>query len=252
MANLSTVELVSLPETFGEYAEHGQKQGPIRNTDHRPPAFWDPVLKRNRAKRLQLFARLLEIGLLRPRLKGAAKHFLGIFFVNKRRKRQKRLVNWSFVSPGVNLCSLEAMDRIEVCLPEHMEEESPAWHSALERVSSSALGWVTSKSVSGVDTVLASGLSLSGSHLEGSLLEDHSEVDLSWCCLSVGFSWTPYFVQTTNESIMTRSLEPTGSRIMNDRALPATFAAGNRQKGATGSNHFVFVDNSGVFGVCRA
>ena len=51
---------------------------------------------------------------------------------------------------------------------------------------------------------------------------------------------------------MTRSLEPTGSRIMNDRASPATFAAGNRQEGATGSNHFVFVDNPGVFGVCKA
>ena len=53
-----------------------------------PDAYWDSVLKKNRAKRLQLFARLLEIGLLRPRLKGTAKCFLGIFFVNKKRKRR--------------------------------------------------------------------------------------------------------------------------------------------------------------------
>ena len=39
---------------------------------------------------------------------------------------------------------------------------------------------------------------------------------------------------------------------MNDRALPATFAAGNRQEGATGLNHFVFVDNLGIVGVCKA
>ena len=55
---------------------------------------------------------------------------------------------------------------------------------------------------------------------------------------------------TTNQSTKSRSLEPTGSRIMNDRASLAIFAAGNRQQGATGSNHF-FVDNLGVFGVCN-
>ena len=47
-----------------------------------PHAFWDPAVKRNRAKQLKLFARLLEIGLFRPRLKSTAKYFLGIFFVN--------------------------------------------------------------------------------------------------------------------------------------------------------------------------
>ena len=47
-----------------------------------PDGYWDPAVKRNRAKRLKLFARLLEIGLFRPRLKGTAKYFLGIFFVN--------------------------------------------------------------------------------------------------------------------------------------------------------------------------
>ena len=85
-----------------------------------PAAYWDPVLKRNRAKRMKLFARLLEIGLLRPRPKGTAEYFLGIFFVNKKGKKQKRLildariVNWAFVSPpGVSLCSSEGMARIE-------------------------------------------------------------------------------------------------------------------------------------------
>ena len=56
-----------------------------------PPAdaYWDPVVKKNRAKRLQLFTRLLDIGLLRPRLKGTAKHFLGIFFVDKKGKKDE-------------------------------------------------------------------------------------------------------------------------------------------------------------------
>ena len=39
---------------------------------------------------------------------------------------------------------------------------------------------------------------------------------------------------------------------MKDRASLVTFAAGNRQEGATGSNHFIFVDNLQVFGVCKA
>ena len=74
-----------------------------------------------------------------------------------------------------------------------------------------------------MDTVLASELSLSGSYLEESRLDDHSEVDLSWCCTPMGFSWSLYLVQASNESAMTRSLEPTESRIMNDRASLATF-----------------------------
>ena len=184
----------------------------IENTDRLPAAYWDPVLKRNRSKRLQLFARLLAIGLLRPRLNGAAKHFLGIFFVDKKGKKQKRLildariVNWSFVSPpGVSLCSSEAMGRIEVCLPAQAEEGSRAWHSALESIELSlGLGDIRDcfhryvlddefASCFVVDTVLASELSLSGSYLEGSLLDDHAEVAVLWCCLPVpGSSWCPF------------------------------------------------------------
>ena len=103
-------------------------------------AYWDPVLRKNRANRLQLFRRLLEIGLLRPRLEGTAKYFLGIF-VNRKGKHTERLildarvVNWAFVSPpSVNLCSSEAMARIGVSLPEHVEDGSPEWHSALENI----------------------------------------------------------------------------------------------------------------------
>ena len=76
------------------------------------------------------------MGLLRPRPKGTAKYVLGIFFVNKKGKKQKRVirtVNWEFVSPpGVSLCSSESTARIEVCLPDHVE--SPAWESALESI----------------------------------------------------------------------------------------------------------------------
>ena len=39
---------------------------------------------------------------------------------------------------------------------------------------------------------------------------------------------------------------------MNDRSLLAIFIAGNGLKEALGSNHFVFVDNLGVFGVGKA
>ena len=87
---VSSIEFVSLPETlglcqkklalpYGEYAEHDQKQ--------------------NRAQRLQLFASLLEIGLFRPRPKGAAKHFFGIFFINKKEKAETP-------DPGCSSCEL--------------------------------------------------------------------------------------------------------------------------------------------------
>ena len=56
----------------------------------------------------------------------------------------------------------------------------------------------------------------------------------------------------TNEKIMSSCLGPAGSHILIDRTPPATFTAGNGQKEATGSNHFVFVDNLGVFGVGEA
>ena len=63
----------------------------LENMQPHPAAYWDPVLKRIRAKRTMSFASLLEIGLRRPRPKGTAKYVLGIF-VNKKGKKQKRLI----------------------------------------------------------------------------------------------------------------------------------------------------------------
>ena len=85
----------------------------------------------------------------------------------------------------------------------------------------------------GMDTVFASELSLSGSCVDGVLLDDHSEVDLLWRCLPMGFSWSRFFVQMTNEMIMSSCPGPAGSHIMNDRTLPAIFTAGNGQEEAT-------------------
>ena len=78
-----------------------------------------------------------------------------------------------FVSPpSVNLCSSEAMARIEVSLPEHVEEGSPDWHSSIESIELGlGLGDILDcfhryvlddefASNFGVDTVLASGRSL--------------------------------------------------------------------------------------------
>ena len=94
-----------------------------------------------------------------------------------------------------------------------MEEGSPAWESALESIELSlGLGDIQDcfhryvldnefASYFGADTVFASELSLSGSCLVGVLLDDHSEVDFLWCCLPMGFSWSLFFVQMTNENI---------------------------------------------------
>ena len=110
LAHFSTVELVSLPdslsgcprlcdvvpESLRHYLENirstTKSKAESENMQSPAAAYWDPVLKRNRAERLKLFASLLNIGLLRPRPKGTAKYVLRIFFVNKKGKKQKRLI----------------------------------------------------------------------------------------------------------------------------------------------------------------
>ena len=259
MANFSDVELVSLPdslsgcfrlcdvvpESLRHYLENNQSKAERENMQPFLAAYWDPVLKSNRAKRMKLFARLLEIGLLRPRPKGTAKYFLGIFFVNKKGEKQKRLIldepNCELhvcVQLSVSLCSSKCMARIEVCLPSHVQERSPTWVSALESIELSlGMGDIQDccyryvlddefASYFGVDTVFASELSLSGSCLDGVQLDDHSEVDLLWCCLQMGFSWSLFFVQMTNEKIISSCLVPWDPHIMNDRTLLAIFTAG--------------------------
>ena len=133
------------------------------------------------------------------------------------------------------------------------KRRSPTWESALDALELSlGMGDIQDcfhryvfdddvASCFGVDTVCASELSLSGSCLDEVLLDDHSEVDLLWCCIPMGFSWSLFFVQMTNEKIMSSCLGPAGSHIMNDRTLLAIFTAGNGRKEAVGSNHFVFV-----------
>ena len=94
------------------------------------------------------------------------------------------------------------MARIEVCLPDHVEERSPSWESALESIELSlGMGdiqdffhrYVLDDEFApyfGVDTLFASELSLSSSCLDGVLLDDHSEVEM------------------TNEKIMSSCLGP--------------------------------------------
>ena len=102
LANFSTVELVSLPDSLSGcprlcdvvpeslrfYLENIQntiKNKPdLENMQPPPAAYWDPVLKRNRATIMKLSARLLEMGLLRPRPKLTAKYFLVIFVINNK------------------------------------------------------------------------------------------------------------------------------------------------------------------------
>ena len=62
-----------------------------RATNWRIRVLGPPAIKRNRTKMLQLFTRLLEVGLLRPRPKGTPKLCSRIFFVNKGEK-QKNLI----------------------------------------------------------------------------------------------------------------------------------------------------------------
>ena len=102
------------------------------------------------------------------------------------------------------------MARIEVCLPNHVEEGSPTWESALES-SELSLGLSDIQdcfhryvfgddfaSYFGVDTEFASELSLSGSCLHRVVLDDHSEVDLLWCCLPDGILLEP-FLRTNDQ-----------------------------------------------------
>ena len=76
LANFSTVEMVSLsesltgcprlydvvPESSRHYLENMQSmiksKAELESMEPPPDAYWDPVLKRNRAKQLKLFVRL--------------------------------------------------------------------------------------------------------------------------------------------------------------------------------------------------
>ena len=139
LANFSTVELVSLPgslsgcprlcdvvpERLRHHLENIQSmiksKAELENMHPLPAAYWDPVLKRNRAKRIKLFARLLEIGLLRPRPKETAKYVLGIFFVNKKDKKTETS------DPGCPHCEFG------ICVSARSVEEG-TWESALESI----------------------------------------------------------------------------------------------------------------------
>ena len=89
------------------------------------------------------------------------------------------------------------MARIKVCLHEHVEKGSPAWESALESIELSlGLGGIQDwfrrhvsdnefASYSGMDTVFASELSLSGSVW----MESYWTITLRWTFCGGVFTW---------------------------------------------------------------
>ena len=122
LANFSAVELVSLPETLvgcprlcdvvpeslRHYLEniHSmiKSKAELENMQHPLAANWDPVLKRNRAKKNAAVCTFAGDWSSSASSEGNCEIFFRNFYANRKGKKQKRLVldarivNWAFVS----------------------------------------------------------------------------------------------------------------------------------------------------------
>ena len=236
-----------------------------------PRPYWDVVLSRNRRKLLSLYRHLLKIGLVTIACPGSAVETLGIFFVKKTGKEQDRLIldcrriNRLFVNPpGVELCSSEALARLEIQLPDNVLPGSPEAGEALRQVRV-ALGLADVKDCFhrykvplrlarffGVGRAIARELGIVGTPLEGEPLGPESEVDLLWNSLPMGFSWSLYFAQVTAESLMSQAPSLSDAPRITDRSGPAVFTAGSTGVPSHGKAWYAYVDNLGVLGLVLA
>ena len=89
---------------------------------------------------------------------------------------------------------------------------------------------------------------MTGSELHGRILGDYDTVDICWCSLPMGFSWSLLFCQHVVSDFAERSLNCPESVLMRDRQPPAIFRFRQGPSGVevTGKAHYVYVDNLGV------
>eukprot|EP00438_Fugacium_kawagutii_P005650 Skav219567 [mRNA] locus=scaffold886:113683:117079:- [translate_table: standard] len=268
------LERISIPETlkglpdlaellpeealrFLNSQEQMLKQVPLEDEVVVP--YYDPALKIDKNYR-SIIQKLHDIGYLR--YTRSPKAHAGMFFVHKSDGKKIRLIvdarpaNQMFRSPpGVELCTAEGFSRIEVEVPEELQ---PGTAEFAEHLQSKGLyfgladvkdcfhrmrqpEWL-SKYFCWRPIPVKWIHGLIGSELEGQKVSPEEKVYPMPASLCMGFSWSLYFAQKANETLMGSMANLKQSCLISDRGQPVVFPASQEKT----VRHYVYVDNLGV------
>ena len=222
--------------------------------------YWDPLLRSNKKNYRLLIQKLHSIRYLR--FTQSPKAHAGMFFVHKSDKKKIRLIvdarpaNQIFRSPpSVQLCTSEGFARIEVEVPSHIRPGTADFKAHLE-----ARGlffgladvkdcfhrmrqplWLSKYFC--WDPIPVSWIKgLQGTVLEGKKLTSHDYVHPMPASLCMGFSWSLYFAQLANETLMSKIPSLVGSQLVSDKGPPIVFGPEASEQ----IRHYVYVDNLGI------
>jgi len=212
-----------------------------------PEPYWDPVLRRSRRRYIQFMRALLRCGLVKALPGGAGRERASIFFVRKPKKETVRVIvdarrtNLRFrTPPGVALCSAEGLTRIEVrahdgefdgvstsAADERKLEELALFLGVADvqdafhrfRLRDNFAAWFC------LGSAYMNELRCRTLPLENIDTDPLGRVDLCWASLPLGFTWSLFFCQAVNESLMSTIPRLRGATRMSDKDPPALFGA---------------------------
>ena len=246
---------------FLEAPERMVRQGPETECEVTP--YWDPVLRRSPKEYRQCIQYLDKIGYLDFTL--TPQERAGVFFVHKSDRQRIRLIIDGrranarlHQPPGVSLATAETFARAEL---EHDNGPgSPGGLLDFEGIRVS-IGlsdvkdcfhrmrqprWL--REFFALDPVPARWVGRGGSMLQGVKLEPDTMIYPMPMSLCMGCSWSLYFAQKVNETLLQQSKILSTSRPVNDRSDPLVIRV--RPSGdyltATCDRHYVYVDNLGI------
>ena len=258
-------EVVAPPEVQRFLKEHPERilRADCSGTSVTP--YFDPALKRSAKTYRHFIADLNRRGLLRwtrrPRCQ------VGLFFVEKDNGKRLRLIldarpaNELFVAPpGVSLLSAEGLSRIEFELPEDVDPRGPeaqellkgmGLHIGLADVKDCFHRMRLPRWLSDffcLPEVPAFVLGVEGQCWEGRPLDRHDLVSPCWGVFPMGFTWSLWAAQRTNEYLVPVACPRLGGVPLSDRGPPLIFGPG---RPASVIPHYVYVDNLGVASTSR-
>ena len=231
--------------------------------------YVDPALLRSRHKYIALVRRLVATGLFIYLLDGDVKERSGIFFVTKTGKKKFRLVidarranKHCVTPPGVSLCSVEGLSKIEVLVPDDFDPSSEAGIKLMRDLEMTLgvadvsdafhnmrIPWHLSRYFA-LMPLTAGEAGLVGQTLGGVVLDNKDLVSPAAGSLPMGFSWSLFFCQATTEGKMRSCGSLDDKTLLQDRLPPPVFdvAAAQRDCRTAGKVAYVYVDNLGVLG----
>ena len=223
--------------------------------------YWDPLLRGDNRLYRRFIQKLHKTGYLvytqRPKCR------IGVFFVKKSDGKKIRMIidargaNMMFKEPpGVQLLTSDGFSRVEVVVPPHLlpgtEDhfnflQDHKVHIGLSDVKDCFHRLRQPKWLSEyfcMDPIPASWVGLGGTCLDGVELSEDSLIYPSPGSLCMGFTWSLYFAQRINESLMGSVRTLGSSRLSSDRGEAMQFDL--REKRHSGTHHYVYVDNLGI------